>query len=69
MDKLLTPQEIAALLGVAESTIYQWTHQEFIPHIKLGRFVRFKQKQVEEWVEKRSVEGRLTRKVDIRLRE
>ena len=65
MDKLLTVQEIAALLGVAESTIYQWTHQGFIPHVKIGRFVRFRQRQIEKWVEEKSVQGRGTRKIPI----
>jgi excisionase family DNA binding protein len=37
MPKLLTPQEIAEYLGVKPSTIYQWTHQGFIPHVKLGK--------------------------------
>ena len=27
MNKLLTPAEVAELLAVRESTIYQWTHQ------------------------------------------
>jgi excisionase family DNA binding protein len=66
MDKLLTPQEIAELLGVRPSTVYQWTHQGFIPHTKLGRFVRFKESDVMKWVDERSTPGRKTRKVDLR---
>lgn len=68
-DKLLTPEEIADYLGVKKSTIYQWTHQEFIPHVKVGRFVRFKMSQVEKWLEKREVDGRKTRKVEVVLPE
>jgi len=67
MEKLLTPQEIAEVLGVQPSTIYQWTHQGYIPHVKLGKFVRFKEKDVEGWLKKKSSNGRQTRKVDIRL--
>ena len=58
MQKLLTPQEIADLLGVKTSTIYQWTHQGFIPHIKLGRLVRFKEDKILTWVEKLECKGR-----------
>jgi len=67
MEKLLTPQEIAEVLGVQPSTIYQWTHQGYIPHVKLGKFVRFRAKDVEKWVERKASNGKRTRKVDIRL--
>ena len=46
MNKLLTPHEIAEYLGVQPSTIYQWTHEGFIPHVKIGKFVRFNEKEV-----------------------
>ncbi len=64
MENLLTPQEIADVLGVSKSTIYQWTHQEYIPHVKLGRFVRFRQSVIEKWIEKRESCGRQTRRID-----
>ena len=63
MNRLLTPDEIADLLGVQKSTIYQWTHQGFIPHVKLGRFVRFREKTVMEWIDKRENAGRTTNKI------
>jgi len=66
MDKLLTPQEIANCLGVQPSTIYQWTHQGFIPHVKLGRLVRFREADVTKWITERSEAGRKSRKVDVR---
>ena len=58
MDKLLKPHEVAELLGVEKSTIYQWTHQGFIPHVKLRNLVRFRPKAIAEWVEKREQPGR-----------
>jgi len=67
MEKLLTPQEIAEVLGVQPSTIYQWTHQGYIPHVKLGKFVRFKEKDVEKWVERKASNGRVTRKVELKF--
>ena len=65
MQKLLTPQEMADCLGVEKSTIYQWTHQGFIPHIKLGKLVRFRESDVMKWLDSRSRNGRKTRQVDI----
>ncbi|MBW1804091.1 MAG: helix-turn-helix domain-containing protein [Deltaproteobacteria bacterium] len=49
------------------STIYQWTHIEYIPHMKLGRFVRFKEKDVLKWLESQSKTGRKTKVIDIEL--
>ncbi len=66
MQPLLTPQQIAELLGVKPSTIYQWTHEGFIPHVKLGRLVRFDEGAVTAWVADRSHAGRKTRRVIVR---
>ena len=67
MENLLTPQEIADVLGVSKSTIYQWTHQEYIPHVKLGRFVRFRKSAIEIWLEKKAKKGRDKKRIDIDL--
>ena len=65
MEKLLTAPEIAEHLGVRTSTIYQWTHQEFIPHIKLGKLVRFRECDVVRWLEERTSAGRKLRKIAV----
>ena len=67
MPKLLTPQEVADYLGVKVSTIYQWTHQEFIPHIKIGKHVRFRQSVIDRWLDKRAVEGRVNLRVTTKV--
>jgi len=61
MNRLLTADEIALLLGVKKSTIYQWTHQDFIPHVKLRNLVRFKEDDVMAWIDKLSTKGRRKR--------
>jgi len=58
MEKLLTVEEIAEYLNLKPSTIYQWTHQGFIPYIKLGSRVRFRTTQIEKWLEEKSKDGR-----------
>ena len=50
MVKMLSPEQVSNMLEVKVSTIYQWTHQRFIPHIKLGRFVRFREDEIESWL-------------------
>jgi len=65
MDKLLTVEEIAEYLKLRPSTIYQWTHQGFIPHIKLGNRVRFRISQIEKWLDSKSKHGRSRRGVNL----
>ncbi len=50
MVKMLSPEQVSDMLEVKVSTIYQWTHQRFIPHIKVGRFVRFREDEIERWL-------------------
>jgi excisionase family DNA binding protein len=69
MEKLLTIEQLSELLQVKLSTIYQWTHTGFIPHVKLGRLVRFRESDVLEWIKKRQHPGRLRRGVSIRLNQ
>jgi len=50
MTKLLTVTEVAEWLSVSPKTVYRWVHEEHVPHLKLGRVVRFDQKDIERWV-------------------
>ena len=51
-DKLLTPLQVAELLGISSGTLAVWrsngTHQ--IPYIKVGRCVRYKRSGVERFI-------------------
>jgi len=67
MDRLFTPDEMSELLGVKLSTIYQWTHIEYIPHFKLGRFVRFREQEILKWLESKSRNGRNSQRPNINL--
>jgi len=61
MEKLLNIEEVSKLLGVKIPTIYGWISEGIIPHIKLGRLVRFDRKEIIEWVQKQKIRGRKTR--------
>jgi excisionase family DNA binding protein len=50
-DQLLTVAEVAAALGVKRSTIYGWVDAGLIPHFKLGALLRFRQRDLEAWLE------------------
>jgi excisionase family DNA binding protein len=60
VDRLLDTAEIADLLNMSPSTIRKWVHYGFIPHVKLGRAVRFKERDIEEWIQERTERGRTT---------
>ena len=66
MEKLLTPKQLSELFQVDQSTVYLWTHTQFIPHFKMGRSVRFLENDVAEWLKNRKSSGRATMKYDIK---
>ena len=51
MEKLLTAKQVAELLEVKISTVYDWVSRGVIPYVKLSRLVRFKKTEVFRWVE------------------
>ena len=57
---MLNSAEVAEWLNVAESTIRKWVHYGFIPHVKVGRAVRFIREDVEKWLRERAEKGRRT---------
>jgi len=53
-DDLATVGEIAELLHVPNSWVYERTRRrgiERIPHFKLGKYLRFSRREVLEWVQ------------------
>ena len=48
-NKLLTVAEVAEMLAVKPSTIYQWSYERRLPCIKLrGRALRFRLSEIEK---------------------
>jgi excisionase family DNA binding protein len=50
MDRLLTAQEVAERLGVNTQWVWAQAHAGRIPHVRLGRYRRFRESAVEAWV-------------------
>ena len=44
--------EVAAYLQVTKESIYRWVDSKGFPARRVGRLLRFKLSQVDEWVEK-----------------
>ena len=51
MERLLTIEEAARLLGVKPQTLYLWVSRKQIAHRKIGRLVRFRMCDLEEFVD------------------
>ncbi len=59
MKSLITVQELAEILNVPVSWIYQRTSmgQEAIPHVKMGKYVRFDPQKVIDFFNKEGKEN------------
>ena len=49
-EPLLTADEVAALLRVPRSTVYELTRTRRLPHIKVGRRTLFVRVDLDAWV-------------------
>lgn len=60
LEELLTVEEIAALLKVSKSWVYEHTRSrnpsraDVLPHIKIGKYVRFDTRAVRRFLDKKS---------------
>jgi excisionase family DNA binding protein len=46
-EPLLTPQEAARLLRLPTSTVYDLARRDVLPHIRIGRAIRFSRADLE----------------------
>ncbi len=57
-DRLLTVEQVAEMWQLPRSWIYERTRRrglEQLPHFKLGKYVRFEEKAVRQFLEQRQV--------------
>ena len=57
MKQYLNIAALAEHLLVKRSTLYSWAEQGMIPHLKLGRLLRFDPDEIEAWLQDHRVEG------------
>jgi excisionase family DNA binding protein len=64
-DGLLTAEEVASLLQVTPAWVYAETRRRRIPHIRLGRYVRYRRLALQAWMDdmERSSTGRQSPRV------
>ena len=49
-DKLLTADDVADLMRVTRAWVYAETRRNAIPHLRLGRYVRYRRGAIEAWM-------------------
>jgi len=54
---LLTAAEVAELLGVPTSWVYQQSRAGRIPTVTLGRYRRYRGEAIQEWLRELEAEG------------
>lgn len=54
---LLSAKDVAAMLGVPTSWVYEQSRKGLIPTVELGRYRRFRLEVVEEWIKKQESNG------------
>jgi excisionase family DNA binding protein len=53
MTTLLTVQEVAERLGVSKDWVWAQARAGLIPHVQLGRYRRFREEALDEWLRER----------------
>ena len=54
-QRLIEIDELSVMLGVSKNTLYDWCAVKKIPHIKLGKFLRFNASEIESWLQAKRV--------------
>lgn len=58
VEELISPKELSKMLKVSKPWPYIMIKRGVIPHYKLGKTIRFKQRDIEAYLERCRIEGR-----------
>ncbi len=65
MEKLLLkPSEVAQILGIGRSLIYELIARREIPSIRLGRCIRVPSESLQRWLKSQEFQSRETQRRD-----
>ena len=53
LDPLMRPEDVAKKLGLSRKTIVVMAREDRIPHIRIGRYVRFDPAEIARWIDRR----------------
>lgn len=54
-SKLMDINELSQRISIPIPTLYSWVCLRRIPHLKLGRCLRFDTAEIEDWIKRRRV--------------
>jgi excisionase family DNA binding protein len=54
-DAILTPDQLADLLGVSKSWVYEQAALKAIPYHKFGKYLRFRRSAIDRWIDSAAV--------------
>lgn len=49
--RLLTAEEVAELTGMTKEWVWAQARADRIPHVRLGRYCRFREEAIDAWLE------------------
>jgi len=55
---LLTAEQVAEMLGVPKSWVYEQSRRGLIPTVTLGRYRRYRREAITAWIEERELHPR-----------
>ena len=64
MEKLLTPEDICEMFGIKTSTLYAWTSRGQIPYLKVNGILRFREKEIEEWLKSKEIRDNINHTIE-----
>jgi excisionase family DNA binding protein len=53
MKELLNVSDVAAVLGVRRMWVYAHAASGDLPHLRIGRFIRFRRADLDDWLQTR----------------
>jgi excisionase family DNA binding protein len=61
-ERLLSVDDVATFLGVKRDTVYKLIDRDKLPGLKVGRLWKFRQEEIDTWLDKRPGRRQGTRK-------
>ena len=56
--ELMNVPELAALLKVRVSTVYHWAQGGVLPFYRVGRLLRFRRTDIQDWISSRGIRAK-----------
>ena len=50
-NTFLSINDLSKYLGIKPKTLYSWVTKVILPHYRIGGLIRFKKKDIDQWVE------------------